>query len=156
MHELLLQYWVTGGALMPILAAVSYAIWFMFLRLRRQLIAASLAPAMLAAECDDDLDWIDRDILLLTALTASAPLLGLLGTVAGMVTTFEAVSSGDGYSPSAVSSGISQALITTQFGLIIAIPGLFGRARLCRLADRTRVSLRVWRRKQTEENGVPA
>lgn len=53
------------------------------------------------------------------------PLLGLLGTVLGMMTTFGALS-GPGGSPSvtAVSSGISQALITTQAGLVAAVPML--------------------------------
>jgi len=83
-------------------------------------------------------DRIDRDVLLLSALTAAAPLLGLLGTVIGMIATFRAVSGQFGNTAVHVSAGISQALITTQCGLVVAIPGLFGIARLHRLIDQVR------------------
>lgn len=74
-----------------------------------------------------------RDMILLVALTAAAPLLGLLGTVGGMIATFEAVSVVSGQTGSRVAGGISQALITTQFGLVIAMPGVFGLAHLRQL-----------------------
>jgi biopolymer transport protein ExbB len=76
---------------------------------------------------------LNRDTILLAALTAVAPLLGLLGTVTGMITTFDAVSIISGDTGTRVADGISQALITTQFGLVIAVPGVFGTARLRRL-----------------------
>ena len=62
---------------------------------------------------------------LITVLLAVAPLLGLLGTVSGMIETFDSLQdmtflSQDG----GIAAGVSQALITTQFGLSIAIPGL--------------------------------
>ena len=87
------------------------------------------------------LEKIKGDTLLLSALTAAAPLLGLLGTVIGMVVTFRAVSGGYGDTAVQVSAGISQALITTQCGLLIAIPGLFGLARIHRLVDHAKVRL---------------
>lgn len=71
-----------------------------------------------------------KDWLLLTALTASAPLLGLLGTVMGMIQTFDAVSAVSGETGQRVAEGISRALLTTQFGLVIALPGVFGAAHL--------------------------
>ena len=74
-----------------------------------------------------------RDLLALAALTGVAPLLGLLGTVAGMIFTFDAVAATGGETASRVAGGISTALITTQFGLVIALPGVFGLARLERL-----------------------
>jgi biopolymer transport protein ExbB len=73
--------------------------------------------------------WVEaqrKDELLLSAFTASAPLLGLLGTVMGMMNTFDAVASVSGDTGSQVANGISSALITTQFGLVIALPGVFG------------------------------
>jgi biopolymer transport protein ExbB len=76
---------------------------------------------------------LSRDFMLVGALTAAAPLIGLLGTVWGMIETFDAVSVASGQTSVRVASGISQALITTQFGLVIAIPGVFGLARLRRL-----------------------
>jgi biopolymer transport protein ExbB len=87
------------------------------------------------------LETIKGDTLVLTALTAAAPLLGLLGTVIGMMATFRAVSGGSGDTAVQVSAGISQALITTQCGLFIAIPGLFGLARIHRLIDHAKVRL---------------
>ena len=69
---------------------------------------------------------IDRKLIFLNTLIASAPLLGLLGTVIGMLGTFSAISSGGGSETvDMVAAGISEALITTQTGLFIALPGIF-------------------------------
>ncbi len=57
-------------------------------------------------------------------LAAVAPLLGLLGTVTGMVDTFRVIGMAGTGNPQALASGIEEALITTQTGLLIAIPGL--------------------------------
>ena len=54
-----------------------------------------------------------------------APLLGLLGTVIGMIETFASLGDANLYSSSGgIAGGISQALLTTQFGLFVAIPGI--------------------------------
>jgi len=79
------------------------------------------------------------DLVVLSAFTVAAPLLGLLGTVVGMIKTFQAVSASTGQTVSHVASGVSQALITTQFGLTVAIPGVFGLARLERLYEQLKV-----------------
>jgi biopolymer transport protein ExbB len=68
----------------------------------------------------------ERDIALLSALVAAAPLLGLLGTVFGMTQTFDAIAFRSADTTELMASGISQALITTKFGLIVALPGIFG------------------------------
>jgi biopolymer transport protein ExbB len=57
-------------------------------------------------------------------LGAIAPLLGLLGTITGMITTFDAVSTFGLGNARAMAEGISEAMITTRTGLVIAIPGL--------------------------------
>ena len=68
----------------------------------------------------------DRKLIFLNTLIASAPLMGLLGTVMGMLGTFSAISSGGGSETvDMVAAGISEALITTQTGLFIALPGIF-------------------------------
>ncbi len=60
------------------------------------------------------------------AMLIAAPLLGLLGTVMGMLTTFHGLSLQAGLETAkTVADGVSRALITTQTGLMIAIPGLF-------------------------------
>jgi len=74
----------------------------------------------------------------LGALVVAAPLLGLLGTVLGMIETFDAVALGSGAATDMVARGISQALITTQVGLIAALPGTLGLAHCFRLYQRLR------------------
>ncbi len=67
------------------------------------------------------------------AITASvSPLLGLLGTVSGMITTFRLMTLFGAGDASAVSAGISEALITTELGLVVAIPALLAHALLSR------------------------
>ena len=53
-----------------------------------------------------------------------SPLIGLLGTVVGMITAFTGLTETAGANPDLLAAGISQALITTAFGLLIAVPGL--------------------------------
>jgi biopolymer transport protein ExbB len=59
-------------------------------------------------------------------IAAVAPLLGLLGTVTGMIATFDIITEFGTGDPRMLSGGISSALVTTQFGLIVAIPALLG------------------------------
>jgi biopolymer transport protein ExbB len=69
---------------------------------------------------------IDRRAKFVGTLVAAAPLMGLLGTVLGMLQTFFGIStSGGTETAGVVASGISEALVTTQTGLTIALPGLF-------------------------------
>ena len=58
-------------------------------------------------------------------LAAVAPLLGLLGTVIGMIETFQAITLFGTGDPKLMAGGISQALVTTMLGLIMAVPLLF-------------------------------
>ncbi|MBT1443780.1 MotA/TolQ/ExbB proton channel family protein [Shewanella sp. JM162201] len=67
------------------------------------------------------------------AITAAvSPLLGLLGTVSGMIETFKLMTLFGAGDPQAVSGGISEALVTTELGLIVAIPALLVHALLAR------------------------
>ena len=66
---------------------------------------------------------IETRIIFLSILVTVAPLMGLLGTVMGMLTTFKGLAMSSGQIIDVVAQGISEALITTQTGLIIAIPG---------------------------------
>jgi biopolymer transport protein ExbB len=89
------------------------------------------------AQCRDaEVSEFRSSFLVLGALVAAAPLLGLLGTVLGMITTFDAVGLRSGETGTLVADGISQALITTQVGLAAALPGTFGLAHLQRLYRR--------------------
>ena len=71
------------------------------------------------------LPFFERRLVYLNTLIATAPLLGLLGTVMGMLITFKGLSIGGGKLIDVVASGISEALITTEMGLLIAVPGYF-------------------------------
>lgn len=59
-----------------------------------------------------------------TVIAAVAPLLGLLGTVTGMIATFDIITTFGTGDPKMLSGGISEALVTTQLGLVVAIPAL--------------------------------
>jgi biopolymer transport protein ExbB len=77
-----------------------------------------------------------RGLAFISRLGALAPLLGLLGTVTGMIVTFEAITLHGTANPQAMSEGISQALLTTQAGLLTAIPVLLVQRYLARQARR--------------------
>lgn len=66
---------------------------------------------------------VDRQLVFMNVLVAAAPLLGLLGTVLGMLDTFQGISAGGAKTVDLISSGISKALITTEMGLLVALPG---------------------------------
>jgi biopolymer transport protein ExbB len=75
-----------------------------------------------------------RFLPFMAVTAAAAPLMGLLGTVTGMINTFSLITifgTGDAKS---LSSGISEALVTTELGLIVAIPSLIFHALLSRMA----------------------
>jgi biopolymer transport protein ExbB len=84
--------------------------------------------------------YLGRYINYIFVLATIAPLLGLLGTVQGMISTFDVISVFGTGNPRALANGISEALITTQSGLFVSIPGLFMagflRRRVARLGQR--------------------
>jgi biopolymer transport protein ExbB len=66
--------------------------------------------------------FLERGLIWLATLATVAPLLGFLGTVSGMIRAFNAIANAEQVNAKLVASGISEALITTAAGLIIAIP----------------------------------
>ncbi|MEO1895088.1 MAG: MotA/TolQ/ExbB proton channel family protein [Methylococcales bacterium] len=68
---------------------------------------------------------LEKGLGMIKLLAAVAPLLGLLGTVTGMIETFQSISLFGTGDPKLMANGISQALVTTMLGLCIAIPLLF-------------------------------
>jgi biopolymer transport protein ExbB len=77
---------------------------------------------------------LERYMGVVATTAAIAPLLGLLGTVSGMISTFQMMTIFGSGDASTVSGGISEALITTELGLIVAIPSLLVSALLTRKA----------------------
>ena len=67
---------------------------------------------------------LDRFSTFILVVAAIAPLLGLLGTVTGMISTFDIITEVGTGDPKMLSGGISEALVTTMLGLIVAIPTL--------------------------------
>lgn len=91
--------------------------------------ARSLKPAILEKKLDEailrEIPLLESAISTIKILAVIAPLLGLLGTVTGMIGTFQSITLFGTGDPKLMSSGISQALITTVLGLTVAIPLIF-------------------------------
>lgn len=86
------------------------------------------------------LNAANRHVGTILVLAGVAPLLGIIGTVTGMMSTFDAIGRYGTGNVGAMSTGVSEALITTQAGLAVSIPGLvvghFLRRRAQRLCSR--------------------
>ncbi len=68
-----------------------------------------------------ELAFLEKNLVWLSTSIAVAPMLGFLGTVWGMTIAFDAIAAANDISPAIVANGISQALLTTVFGLIVAL-----------------------------------
>ena len=89
---------------------------------------------------------MDKYLTLLGVIGLIAPLLGILGTIVGMIEVFDALTF-RAADPSVLSSGISTALITTAFGLIVAIPALVAHRLFYRRVDSLLIYLDATSRK---------
>ena len=79
--------------------------------------------------------YLGRHLALLNTIGNIAPLLGLLGTITGMIVAFESIAVAGAGDPRVVAGGISQALVTTASGLVIAIPTIVSYRYLARKAE---------------------
>ena len=79
---------------------------------------------------------LSRNLAVIAVLGSVAPLLGLLGTVSGMIATFNVISAIGTGNARPLAGGISEALVATEAGLLVAIPGLLLSAQLSRRASR--------------------
>jgi len=86
---------------------------------------------------------LEKRMGFLAALGSIAPLLGLLGTVTGMITLFKVITQAGTNDARILAGGISEALITTEMGLIIAIPVLLFHGKLCETLDFVTTEIRV-------------
>ena len=68
-----------------------------------------------------EMAFLERGMIVLSTVIVLAPMLGFTGTVAGMVGAFDAIKKANDISPAIVAGGISQALLTTLFGLVVAM-----------------------------------
>lgn len=69
-----------------------------------------------------EMAFLDKGMIWLATVITLAPLLGFMGTVSGMINAFDAIAKVNDMSPAIVAGGISEALLTTLFGLIVAAP----------------------------------
>jgi len=95
----------------------------------RELIEEAMFETILSAKLR-----LTRFLPFIAVAAAAAPLLGLLGTVTGIITTFKLITVFGSGDVKSLSGGISEALITTEWGLIVAIPSLLIHAYLSRKA----------------------
>lgn len=86
---------------------------------------------------------IEKGLGILSVLAKAAPLFGLLGTVIGMIQTFRAMMVASTSDPRALSTGISIALIATEVGLLVALPGVVSMSWLSRRAARLEEEIRL-------------
>ncbi|MBE9401164.1 MotA/TolQ/ExbB proton channel family protein [Acinetobacter albensis] len=83
------------------------------------------ARAQMESTASQEIGYLEKNINFLGTLSAVAPLLGLLGTVLGIIESFLVIDLGNNSNPTMMIPGISKALITTAAGMFIAIPALF-------------------------------
>jgi len=81
------------------------------------------------------LGYLERGLTVLEIIANISPLIGLLGTVLGMVTVFNAITAEGLGRPEVLSDGISKALVTTVAGLCVAIPAVAFHSWFSRIAD---------------------
>ncbi|HEX9654260.1 MAG TPA: MotA/TolQ/ExbB proton channel family protein [bacterium] len=68
-----------------------------------------------------EMAFLEKGLVWLATIVSVAPMLGFLGTVWGMILAFDAIAAANDISPAIVAGGISVALLTTLFGLVVAI-----------------------------------
>ncbi len=76
---------------------------------------------MLEMAADDEIDKMKKGMAILDTIITMAPLLGILGTVTGIIISFDFLGKAGVEDPKAVTGGIAQALITTATGLTVAL-----------------------------------
>ncbi|HUF76792.1 MAG TPA: MotA/TolQ/ExbB proton channel family protein [Longimicrobiales bacterium] len=91
-------------------------------RIKSKRLAAGELEAAVATTGTIELGFLERGLVILATIANVAPLMGFLGTVAGMILAFAAIETAGSVEPSLVAGGIKVALLTTAAGLVIAIP----------------------------------
>ncbi len=142
----LMEYIDRGGVIVYILIALNVIGWSLmiykfveYLLLRSKI--SNIAQRLKASTKSLD-EWIldrERGLSTIKIIASIAPLLGLLGTVVGVLNAFDKISQKGLNDPSIFANGISVALITTVAGLVVAIPHYIGYNYLIAMLDRIEV-----------------
>lgn len=91
-------------------------------RIREKRIQAGELEQAVSTTGTIELGFLERGLVILATIANVAPLMGFLGTVAGMILAFAAIEAAGEVDPSLVAGGIKVALLTTATGLVIAVP----------------------------------
>ncbi|MAD74835.1 MAG: biopolymer transporter ExbB [Rheinheimera sp.] len=140
----------TGGNVLYVVAVVLFVMWFLMLerywsvsaifpKIKKDIItrwdARADTTSWYAHKIRDT--WIseatndlDQRMLLIKTLVAMCPLVGLLGTVTGMIAVFDIMATQGTGNPRTMAAGISMATIPTMAGMVAALSGLFFSSRL--------------------------
>ncbi|MDE6431910.1 MAG: MotA/TolQ/ExbB proton channel family protein [Opitutales bacterium] len=97
----------------------------------------------LRAYVEFELNKLERGLFLLNIVIAAAPLVGLLGTVSGLMRVFSGFMSGTEMSNEALANGIALALTTTALGLIIAVPSIIINVTINRKLDKIHSAVNI-------------
>ncbi len=141
LKEMILQGWPILSVLLFCSVLSLAAIWNRWLAFRKanselhvtaKHIAGKIGRASGVAEKErvgqnEILRWmapLENNLVILGTVASTAPFIGLLGTVLGIIQAFRAISMSLGGGPSVVANGIAEALVTTAAGLIVAIPAV--------------------------------
>ncbi len=139
MYEFFLKavsYFQAGGPVMYFILADSMLLWFLFFR------GVFVLHSCRDLSLEERVRILKRIFKMVHTLSIIAPLLGLLGTVMGMVRAFDSMVFLGLGSTRSFASGISEALITTQGGLTVAIPGIYASHFIKRRSDRMEKALK--------------
>ena len=99
---------------------------------RRSWYARSIREALIS----EAVIKINQNMALIKTLVALAPMLGLLGTVTGMIEVFHVMAVTGGGDPKSMAGGVSRATVPTMAGMVAALSGVFAQAYLMRIVER--------------------
>lgn len=126
-------WWSSGAVFMPVMLGVALVLYAVIGERLWTLLICAIPTTAVAEE-------LTAGFALIRALTVALPLLGLLGTVTGMVTTFASLAQPQRAVASGASAGIAEALAATQYGILLAVPAM---VLLWALRHRTEAVLRA-------------
>lgn len=150
LYETVRDFIATGGDVLFVVAAALFLMWMLmierfwflsseFPKLRNKIISdwearkdttSWYAHRIRDACISDASDKLSQRVLLIKTLVAMCPLIGLLGTVTGMIAVFEIIAVQGTSNPRLMASGISMATIPTMAGMVAALSGVFFSSRL--------------------------
>ncbi|MCP3674822.1 MAG: MotA/TolQ/ExbB proton channel family protein [Gammaproteobacteria bacterium] len=150
LFDIVRNFMGTGGDVLYIIAFVLVVMWtfiiervwyqnFTFPRDSRQMIArwtsrsdVSSWKSLRIRDCwiSQSKESLNQNLMLIKTLVAICPMVGLLGTVTGMITVFETMATHGTGNPRLMAAGISMATIPTMAGMVAALSGLFVSTRL--------------------------